>query len=101
MDLAQLLSLGIKKVKVYKKIKVGIFSTGSEINKGPKKKKKNHIFDANKITLVSMLKKIGCEVIDLGLIKDDFNETKKNYREIRQNVTYYFLPEEFQTVRQI
>ena len=45
------------------------------------KRKKNHIFDANKITLVSMLKKIGCEVIDLGLIKDDFNETKKkNYR---------------------
>ena len=76
VDLAQLLSLGIKKVKVYKKIKVGVFSTGSEINKGPKKKK-NHIFDANKITLVSMLKKIGCEVIDLGLIKDDFNETKK------------------------
>ena len=74
VDLAQLLSLGIKKIKVYKKIKVGVFSTGSEINQGHKKK--NHIFDANKITLVSMLNKIGCEAIDLGLIKDDLEETK-------------------------
>ena len=76
VDLSQLLSLGIKKVKVLKKIKVGIFSTGSEINQNLKRKK-NYIFDANKITLISMFKKIGCEAIDLGLIKDDFNETKK------------------------
>ena len=33
-----------------------------------------------------MLKKIGCEVIDLGLIKDDFNETKKKILEIIQNL---------------
>ena len=31
VDLAQLSSIGIKKVKVYKKIKVGIFSTGDEL----------------------------------------------------------------------
>ncbi|MBD22251.1 MAG: hypothetical protein CL572_01120 [Alphaproteobacteria bacterium] len=75
VDLAQLLSLGIEKVNVYKKLKVGIFSTGSEINQSLKRKK-NYIFDANKLTLISMFKKIGCEALDLGLIKDDFNETK-------------------------
>ena len=86
VDLSQLLSLGIKKVKVLKKIKVGIFSTGSEINQNLKRK--NYIFDANKITLISMFKKIGCEAIDLGLIKDDFNETKKKLLKIPQNLIY-------------
>ena len=78
VDLAQLLSLGIKKIKVFKKIKVGVFSTGNEINQDLKRKK-NQIFDANKITIISMLKKIGCDTLDLGLVKDDFKETKKNY----------------------
>jgi len=76
VDLAQLLSLGIKKIKVFRKIKVGVFSTGSEINQDLKRKK-NQIFDANKITIISMLKKIGCDTLDLGLVKDDFKETKK------------------------
>ena len=76
VDLAQLLSLGIKKIKVFKKIKVGVFSTGNEINQDLKRKK-NQIFDANKITIISMLKKIGCDTLDLGLVKDDFKETKK------------------------
>ena len=80
VDLAQLLSLGIKKIDVYKKIKVGIFSTGSEINKNSKRKK-NYIFDANKLTLISMFKKIGCDAFDLGLVKDDFYETKKKILE--------------------
>ena len=39
VDLAQLSSLGLKKVDVYKKIRVGIFSTGSEINQNLKRKK--------------------------------------------------------------
>ena len=39
VDLAQLSSLGLKKINVYKKIKVGIFSTGSEINQNLKEKK--------------------------------------------------------------
>ena len=76
VDLAQLLSLGIKKIKVFKKIKVGVFSTGSEINQDLKRKK-NQIFDANKITIISMLKKIGCDTLDFGLAMDDFKETKK------------------------
>ena len=76
VDLAQLLSMGKKKIKVFKKVTVGVLSTGSEINQT--KKRQNHlIFDANKLTLISMLKKIGCNTIDLGIIKDNFQDTKK------------------------
>lgn len=76
VDIAQLLSIGQKKIKVYKQVTVGVLSTGSEINQT--KKRQNHlIFDANKLTLISMLKKIGCNTVDLGIIKDDFQDTKK------------------------
>ena len=76
VDIAQLLSIGQKKIKVYKQVTVGVLSTGSEINQT--KKKQNHlIFDANKLTLISMLKKIGCNTVDLGTIKDNFQDTKK------------------------
>ena len=87
VDLAQLSSLGLKKVDVYKKIRVGIFSTGSEINQNLKRKK-NYIFDANKITLISMFKIIGCEAFDLGVIKDNLNETKNK---ILKNSSKYDL----------
>ena len=76
VDLAQLLSMGKKKIKVFKKVNVGVLSTGSEINQS--EKRQNYlIFDANKLTLISMLRKIGCNAIDLGTIKDDFQDTKE------------------------
>ncbi len=76
VDLAQLSSIGLKRIKVYKKLKVGIFSTGNELSNSDKKSK-FAIYDANKVTLMSMFKKIGCDSIDLGIIKDNLNQTKK------------------------
>ena len=77
VDLAQLSSIGKKKIKVFKKVKVGIFSTGNELQEFDSKKKKYHIFDSNKLILISLFKKLNCDVFDLGIIKDDFLETKK------------------------
>ena len=77
MDLAQLSSIGVKKIKVFKKIRVGIFSSGDELCEFHKKKSKYEIYDANKLVLVSLFNKVGCEVNDLGIIKDNYSETKK------------------------
>ena len=77
VDLAQLSSIGLKKIKVYKKIKVGIFSTGDELCELNKKKSKYQIYDSNKLVLCSLFSKIGCDIVDLGIIKDDSEETNK------------------------
>ncbi len=77
LDLAQLSSIGIKKLKVYKKLRVGIFSSGDELSEIKSKKSKYQIYDANKLTLISLFKKIGCEVHDFGIIKDEYLQTKK------------------------
>ena len=76
VDLTQLSSLGLKKIKVYKKIKVGVFSSGNEISLSSEKKKYS-IFDANKIVLINLLKRLGCEISDMGLIKDNYEHTRK------------------------
>lgn len=75
VDLGYLSSVGINKIKVFKKLKIGIFSSGNEINLS-KKKKKYMIFDSNKISLITLFKKIGCEPFDCGVIKDNYKITK-------------------------
>ncbi len=77
VDLAQLSSIGLTKIKVFKKVKVGIFSTGNELCELNKKKSKYQIYDSNKLVLSSLFSKIGCDVIDLGIIKDDSQDTNK------------------------
>ena len=78
VDLAQLSSVGLSKIKVFKKVKVGIFSTGDEIISGRQEKYK--IYDSNKLPLVSLFKKIGCEAIDCGIIGDNLQESKNQIR---------------------
>lgn len=87
VDIAQLSSLGLKRINVFKKLKIGVFSSGNEIIQTFKKKQFT-IFDANKDTLIAMIHKIGCEPYDLGIIKDDLSETKKN---ILKNLSKYDL----------
>ncbi len=87
VDLTQLSSLGLKKIKVFKKIKVGVFSSGDEIS-SKYVKKKYSIFDANKTVLINLLKRLGCETSDLGLIKDNFEHTKK---QLNKNLSSFDL----------
>ena len=75
LDLAQLSSIGIKKIRVFKKLRIGIFSSGSELSSNKTKKKKYEIYDSNKLALCSLFKRIGCEIIDLGIIKDTKYDT--------------------------
>ncbi|MEE2694891.1 MAG: molybdopterin molybdotransferase MoeA [Pseudomonadota bacterium] len=83
VDLAQISSLGIKKIKVYKKVKVGIFSSGDELCKINSFKKKFQIYDSNKLALIALFKRVGCKVIDLGIIKDSTLDTQKKI--LKQN----------------
>ena len=81
VDLGFISSIGINKLKVYKKVKVGIFSSGNEISTNTMNKAKYKIFDSNKITLITLLKKLNCEVIDMGIIEDNYKESEKRLNE--------------------
>ncbi|MGS0726697.1 bifunctional molybdopterin-guanine dinucleotide biosynthesis adaptor protein MobB/molybdopterin molybdotransferase MoeA, partial [Shewanella sp. 0m-11] len=65
-----LASLGFGELPVFKRPKVAVFSTGDEVCQPGEPLKANCIFDSNRYTIKSMAKKLGCEVIDLGIIQD-------------------------------
>jgi len=70
-DIGILSSLGIYKIKTVKKITISIFSSGDELLNSNKKLSNGKIYDANRSMLISFLKKLNCNVIDLGIIKDN------------------------------
>ncbi|MDA1284614.1 MAG: molybdopterin molybdotransferase MoeA, partial [Proteobacteria bacterium] len=70
--IALLASVGIKKINVFKKISVGVFSIGDEIvDLTNFKKDKSKIFDSNRYQIINFLKKWPVEIVDLGILKDN------------------------------
>ncbi|MBW5288968.1 MAG: Molybdopterin biosynthesis protein MoeA [Candidatus Ruthia sp. Apha_13_S6] len=74
-DIALAASVGIDKLKVFHKIKVGVFFTGDELVKPGNTLQQGQIFNSNRYSLVALLSKLGCEVVNLDNIKDTFNAT--------------------------
>lgn len=72
--LATLATLGLNEVTVYQPLKVAIFSTGDELTPlGDALPTENSIYDSNRFTLCLMLKALGCDVLNFGIIKDDLS----------------------------
>ena len=65
-----LASLGFGQLPVYRKPRIAVFSTGDEVCQPGQPLKPNCIYDSNRFTIKSMVKQLGCEVIDLGIIHD-------------------------------
>nr|WP_154325151.1 molybdopterin molybdotransferase MoeA [Pantoea sp. 201603H] len=70
-ELPLLASLGISHVKVLRKLRVAVFSTGDELQPVGQPLAAGQIYDTNRFAVSLMLNSLGCDVIDLGIIKDD------------------------------
>ncbi|MEG7559771.1 bifunctional molybdopterin-guanine dinucleotide biosynthesis adaptor protein MobB/molybdopterin molybdotransferase MoeA [Vibrio cholerae] len=70
-EMGMLASLGFAHAEVFRSLKVAIFSTGDEVQAPGGDIAPNSIFDSNRFTLTGLLKQLGCQVIDLGIIEDD------------------------------
>src|SRR3989440_2788914 len=70
-DIGLIASLGIGEVSVRRELKVAFFSTGDELVSVGRKLKAGEVYDSNRYTLWGMLQRLGCEVIDLGVVRDD------------------------------
>ncbi|MGL4860105.1 MAG: molybdopterin molybdotransferase MoeA [Enterobacteriaceae bacterium] len=66
-----LASLGIGEVKVLRRLKVALFSTGDELQPVGQPLAEGHIYDTNRFAVKLMLQRMHCDVIDLGIIPDD------------------------------
>lgn len=70
-EMGMMASLGFATCPVLRKVKVGIFSTGDEVQAPGTPQQANSIYDSNRFTIIGMLKKLGCEIVDYGIIEDD------------------------------
>ncbi|HKA42336.1 MAG TPA: gephyrin-like molybdotransferase Glp, partial [Burkholderiales bacterium] len=69
-DIGLISSLGIGEVTVYRKLRVAFFSTGDELVSIGAQPREGQIFDSNRYTIHGMLTRLGCEVLDMGVVRD-------------------------------
>jgi molybdopterin molybdotransferase len=70
-DLGVLASLGIGEVQVRRRPRVAFFSTGDELRSIGEVLREGDIYDSNRYSLHGMLTRLGVELLDLGVVRDE------------------------------
>ena len=70
-EIGLLASLGIGEVAVRRRLRVAFFSTGDEIASLNRPLAHGEVYDSNRYTLYGTLTRLGVELIDMGVVRDD------------------------------
>jgi len=70
-SLGVIASMGVAEITVTRKLKIAVFMTGDELHSAGEKLAPGQIYDSNRYTLHGMLTRLGIEILDLGIIRDD------------------------------
>lgn len=70
-ELGLVASLGIAEVVVQRRLRVAFFSTGDEIASIGRPLAPGEVYDSNRYTLYGALTRLGCELLDMGVVPDD------------------------------
>ena len=81
-------SLGLNAVQVSRRPRVALFSTGDELvmpgDVAPQDMRPGAIYNSNRFFLASLLRRMGCEVSDFGIVPDQREATVNALREAVQ-----------------
>ena len=80
-DLGLIASLGVAEVPVLRRLRVAFFSTGDELRSIGEPLDAGCVYDSNRYTLWGMLQRLGVEVLDLGVVRDDPAALEAAFRE--------------------
>jgi molybdopterin molybdotransferase len=70
-DVALIAAFGLTEVQVVRRIRVAVFSTGNELVSPGEARGAPQLFDSNRFMLIAMLRRLGCDVSDLGIFRDE------------------------------
>ena len=70
-DIALAAAFGLTELEVTRRIRVAVFSTGDELASPGTPRAAAQLFDSNRFMLMAMLKRLGCLVSDLGILRDE------------------------------
>ncbi|MEW7848835.1 gephyrin-like molybdotransferase Glp [Massilia aurea] len=69
-DLGLCASLGFAEIPVQRRLRVAFFSTGDELRSIGEPLGEGCVYDSNRYTIYGMLTRLGCEIIDMGVVRD-------------------------------
>lgn len=75
-------SLGCAELEVVRKVRVAVLSTGDELVEPGQALGPGQIYNSNRVLLCSWLQRLGCEVIDAGILVDDLEITRQRLGEL-------------------
>lgn len=74
-DVGLIAAMGLARIRVVRRIRVAVISTGNEIVAPGLDRGAAQLYDSNRFMLIAMLKRLGCEISDFGILADDEDET--------------------------
>jgi molybdopterin molybdotransferase len=78
-DLGLAASLGIHQLEIYQRTKVAILSSGNELYDIHESLAPGKIFDSNRYSLRACIERLGMEVIDCGIVRDNPDDLRKAF----------------------
>ncbi|RVU82767.1 molybdopterin molybdenumtransferase MoeA [Leucothrix sargassi] len=74
-DLGLLASIGCASISVVRRLKVAVLFTGDELRQPGTELGVGQIYNSNQYTLVGLLERLGCEVLNFGIVEDTLDST--------------------------
>lgn len=74
-EIGLLASIGVEQVTVYQPLRVAVMSTGDELREPGQALGPGQIYNSNRYTLTTLLRAMGCDVVDGGIVADSFDNT--------------------------
>ncbi len=84
-DLGLLASLGFAEVPVQRRLRVAFFSTGDELRSVGEPLDAGCVYDSNRYTLYGMLTRLGCDIVDMGVVRDEPAALEAAFRSACEN----------------
>jgi molybdopterin molybdotransferase len=84
-DVALAAAFGLTHLALRRRIRVAVFSTGNELVSPGTPRGPAQLFDSNRFMLMAMLRRLGCEVSDLGILIDDRAELARALKQAAHN----------------
>ena len=77
-------SLGLPTVTLYRRLRVAYFSTGDEILSLGEAPREGAVYDSNRYTVFGLLTRLGVQVVDMGVVRDDPASLEAAFRQAAQ-----------------